>query len=209
MICRKCETLINSGTKCFQCGLDNNAAPTTATPAKKHKGNPVLISVMALFIVIGIVTILSMAGVILSIAPLAMMKITLFQLLGMLINTFFISIPGVNVSILAVITIAVAVLDIALCIFIIKLKKQAFKAYVGLTVVTIIIRAFTYLFIIPFVPAVFLGIMKPFLVKGVLLFVVYIVDGKRVWEGISFNEPVSVIRARQRQEREVRDIADE
>ena len=64
MICKKCENLINSDTKCFQCGYDNKITDsatltTKQTKQKKIIVNIVLMAFVVLLLVIGLILVFS------------------------------------------------------------------------------------------------------------------------------------------------------
>jgi len=205
IICKKCENRITTGTKCYQCGYDiSKGLPLDYTADKnknKKKRSPVLIGIMTLFILFNIIPLLSDIGILIGNLDLINLT-TLFSILtGITNSVFFVNIPVINPKILAVITIAVILFDIILCVYIIGLKKWAFKAYIGLTVIGSVLRIADTILIITVAPWVIFRVLQLFIIKGVLLFIVYIIDGKH-FGGDKLTEPISVIRARQRKERE-------
>ena len=209
MTCRKCENRINTGTKCYQCGYDN-AGPLEnfSTKSKnKNRRSPVLIAFMSLFIILAVISILSSIGVLLNMPGLAMITV-FFTLIFRISNSIFhVSIPFIPYQINAIISIAVAVFEIYLCISMLRLRKRALKAYVILIVVLGILQILNMPFMlagltesVSILPIMF-SLLLPFILKGLLLFIVNMTDGK-YFGGTSYNEPISVIRARQRRERE-------
>jgi len=210
MICKKCESRINLGSKCFQCGHDNNSVPETASAAssKRRRINPAVIGIMVLFTIISVIIILSMIGVMTRNIALANITYVFSFIFRIPFGGFFFSIPGVPMPLMlaALITVAASVLDIVLCAKIIQRKQQAFKAYAILAVVG---AGFQVINIIGW--AVMGGIgawffstlfnrMFPYLVKGVLLFVVYRLHIAESG-GASFGEKMSVRKAREKRER--------
>jgi hypothetical protein len=177
---------------------------STSTISAKRKRGPVLIAVMSLFILVGIIIIISNIGMITQNPALANLTILFPMLFGVANVPVFVSIPGVHYLIIAGITIAVALLDITLCIFIIvSLKKEVFKIYVGLAAVGAFLRILN---IIPLIIAWGnpLGTLWfqlfPFVLKGILLVVINMTDGK-TFGGFNLNESASTILARKRQEK--------
>ena len=84
-----------------------------------------------------------------------------------------------------------------------KLSKLAFKGYIGLTVSLAVLRIITvFINAILWEANVFGSIryaVTPFIIKGILLFVIYVFNGKS-FGGINSNESVSQIRARKQEE---------
>ena len=119
IICKKCESRINTGTRCFSCGFDN-AEPfdDLAAPAKRRRSIP-LIVFMSLFIVTNIILILIYAAV------------------------FSVEELHVIFKIIAVIGIGASVFDTVLCIFILRYKKWAFNIYIGLSVASAVLQLIT------------------------------------------------------------------
>jgi len=87
---------------------------------------------------------------------------------------------------------------------ILGLNKQAFNIYAGLTAARAIIQVIGSLPILFMYPANILTNLMPFILTGLLLFVIYKTDGK-YFGGGKISEPISVIRARQRREREAKE----
>ena len=118
-----------------------------------------------------------------------------------LISLSLVYIPGAPFIVHCVLTIAAAVLNIALCAGILGLQKRAFKIYAGVTCALGLLRIIAYIGII-FAPWVLIQALMPFILKGLLLWVIYKFDGKLFTDGGGAKEPISVIRMRQRQEKE-------
>jgi len=116
MICKKCESRINSGTKCFQCGYDNAESLTDSdTPAKRRRSIP-LIVFMLLFIA---------------------QNVFLIVLSSLVL---FAALEAPLLAILAAVLITAAIFDMALCILILMFKRWAFQVYIALNVITAVIR---------------------------------------------------------------------
>ncbi|MCL2772862.1 MAG: hypothetical protein FWD71_05890 [Oscillospiraceae bacterium] len=178
MICRKCGNHITSGTKCFQCGYDNSdgLAAEKQTPTKVYKRTPVLIAVMSLFVCIDIMKILVNIGVILNIRVLTALLDNVYHFTGLSIRYWVIPhkfeilpIPIEKMPYQAWIFMQIPFILIGIllsCICIVKLKKWVFEVYTGLTVLSAVIQISRYSII-------------PFMLKFLLLLVVYIVDVRR------------------------------
>ena len=206
MTCRKCEIRINTGTKCFQCGYDVSKGPIQNSKATaKNKRSPMLIGITGLFIIFSVIMITANLGVIFRIPVLANMTILLTFITGISNNIFFITLPGMNGVASGVIGAAVGVFQIILCVGILRLQRRAFNIYVGLTAAQAIMQVLGLLLILIFNPMGIVGILWPYILKGALLLVIYKTDSKHFGGG-KISEPVSVIRARQRREREAREI---
>ena len=181
MICRKCESRINSGTKCYQCGYENDDNKRILTQnsanSKKNKRSPALIVIILLFIVLGILTVVSSVGLIIGDMVLANLTALLSFLSGISNSLFFVYIPYIPFTILAGITIIVAILDIVLCMFILGLKKRAFQAYGVLIIIGGIMKIINNISIVFYAPVFIFGQIFPFVLKGLLLFVIYKTDG--------------------------------
>ena len=203
MICKKCETRVNSGTKCFQCGYDNSngnnvpAAPVSSVPPA-YKRSPVLIASMSLFIIVGIIIILSRIGFILRITPLTQITAVFPVVFRVSSLMYFVDIPVMPFTIRhmrSFITIAAAALDIALCILMLwKLNKRAFKAYVWLTTIGGFLQLVRWISF----PTMIIGVLLPYLVKGLLLLIIHNLDGKHFGGGVFLFEPISAKLARKR-----------
>ena len=208
MICRKCESRINSGAKCFQCGHDNNninLTPSLDNPANKNKAkrSPVLVAVMILFIFFSVSILLSYAGVITGVFELTLL-LNLLSMLG-LNSALYINLP-MHYFILFGITIAAAIFDIVLCVNILRLKKWAYKTYIWLTAAGCVIRILNNIVVLFMIPTVIFSILRPFLFKGVLLWAIYMTDGKHLGvRGASISESASEIVKRKKQERETKE----
>ena len=195
MICKKCESRLNMGAKCFQCGFDNNSAPIVSAGKVKSKRSPVIIAVMSLFIFLSVIMIAQSIGIIFRIPALANLTFLFTMLTGVSNSIFFIGIPGVHYLVSVIITLAVAVFEIVLCIGILKLEKRAFKMYARLTVARIIWQMIVSIRVILIWPASLFTILAPYFLKCLLLFIVYMTDGKD-FGGAAIHESVSAIRAR-------------
>jgi len=200
MICKKCEGRINTGVKCFSCGYDNANPFTDLNAAKKYKRSPVLIGIMSLFIILALVTIISRIGVFAGNPALASFTVIFSILTGVSNSIFFVYIPGVHYMALAVLTIAVAVAEIALCVSILKLEKRALKIYSGLLIGVTALRLIASINMIMWPVALFRMLM-PYLLKILLLFLVYKTDGRHFGSSALIDEPVSVKLMRRRLER--------
>ena len=121
MTCYKCGNVINSGTKCFDCGNDNK---NVEMPSQKFLDNPKHYRSVRLTVFMGFNIALSVIIVVLSL--------------------FVFSAELPYFKIFAGITIGASVLEIVLCVFILRLKKWAFNLYIGLSVVSSIIRLIAY-----------------------------------------------------------------
>jgi len=190
MICKKCEGRINSGAKCFNCGFDSSQPLVNSAVSKKHKRSPALIGIMSLFIMMSIISIVSTIGGLTGNMALANMTLILVLLTGINNSIFFISIPGVPYMIPAVLTIAVSVLQIYLCVRILCLNKRAFKIYAGVTVARGILNVITSISLIIY-PAVLFRMFTPYLVIGLLLLIVYKIEGKHFSGSKFIDESVS------------------
>ena len=200
MICKKCDSRINAGAKCFHCGYDTgNLASVLETPAKKYRRSPALLAGGSLLIIIGILQVLYMTSLIFGFIPGLRIITVLAHILPNATFMFYFSIPGVHFAILAGITVIAAAADVlVMCAFMLSMKNQAVKAYVGLTVAGAAVRALTSAI---FSPWIIFSMLSPFIFKSIILFVIYKIDGKH-FAGAKFNEPVSVKRARKRREME-------
>lgn len=131
MTCDKCGSIIKSGTKCLNCGHDNQ---NVGMPSRKF-----------------------LDKVSSSSAYYRSTRLTVFMILFIAINIIVISLtaygltnftegerPLESVIILAVISIVVSVLDIVLCIFILRLKKWAFNSYIVLNIINGVVRIVAY-----------------------------------------------------------------
>jgi len=127
MTCDKCGSIINSGTKCFNCGYDNK---NVKMPSKKYLDKVLssssyyrstrLTVFMVLFIIIDIVSIV-----------LALMILTDGN-------------RTEGLKIIAGISMGTAILDMVLCIFILRLKRWAFEFYIVLNIINCIFRLIAY-----------------------------------------------------------------
>ena len=203
MICKKCETRINLGTKCFQCGYDSDELiPSLPVTEKKYKRSPILVASMLIFIGIGVIIILSRIGFVLHIIPLINITIIFPGVFRVPIITPFVAVSGIPGIIRDLITIAVAFLDIVLCIFILKLNKRAFKVYVWLVVIGVVLQLVNWISS----PIMIVGILVPYLLKGLLLLLIHNVDGKHFGGGAFLFAPISVKLARKKQDVEKKSI---
>jgi len=147
--------------------------------------------------------IISRTGVILGNMGLANMTVYFTLVTGLSNSIFFVHIPGLPVIFNHAITIAAAIFQIILCIGILKLKIRAFKIYAGLIAVRCAIQiisvsgAIIASSALYFTPATVFYTALPFILKGILLFIIYIIDGKH-FGGFAINEPASAIMARKR-----------
>ena len=178
MICRKCDNHISTGTKCFQCGYDNGAelTPSLEAQAKKYRRSPILVAAVSLFVAVDIFkTTMNIAD------ALGNRELFLSLIDKSIMNLFIISrhvfyVPMVPNPIYPAIQIAVISIDILLLLAcVVKLDKRAFRAYIGLTVLEAIMQ-------IPS-PVLTYMAMIPFILRGVLLLVVYMTDVKR-WKSV-------------------------
>jgi len=203
MMCRKCESRINTGTKCYQCGHDNSK-PLILNPAKskKNKKGPVLIAVMSLFILLAVITIAANIGAILRIPELANITLIFPILFGIPNNIFFVNIPFMPYPINPIITIGVAIFEIFLCISILRLEKKAFKIYVGLIIILSGLQLINILSLLAYGIFNLFRMLLAFILKGLLLLVVHMTDGKLLLGGTEFNDPISAILTRKKREKE-------
>ena len=79
MTCRRCENRIRTGTKCFQCGFDiSKGLPPVQSAAKaKNRRSPALYGATVLFIILGVIMLITNIGVVFRIPALANMTIWL------------------------------------------------------------------------------------------------------------------------------------
>ncbi|MCL2158471.1 MAG: hypothetical protein FWH48_03595 [Oscillospiraceae bacterium] len=190
MICRKCDNKIQNGTKCAQCGYDNSeiaiAAAQNPKPEKKQKPL-VLIIVSSLFVLLALIKILSRIGAIFGNAALANITTFFPIVLGISNSIFSVDIPGVHYIVPAVITMAVAIFEIALCVNMFKIKTWVFGAYALLICATGVLRMINDAIRLLSIPDANINIMGslgysifPFFVQGLLLVVVYMIDVKYI-----------------------------
>jgi hypothetical protein len=202
MTCRKCESSINTGTKCFQCGYDVSKGDKNSANRARTKISPAAIGLISVLIILGTITLFSNLGIILRIPAFAAIA-SFFSISTNVSNSVFYAFLGIPPLISAVLSIILAVFEILLCIGIVGgAKKQAFKACVifnvVLTSITVVGGLIMYMF---WIQGVF-ALVFPYLLKGLLLFAVYKIDGKFLGFGKDvFVEPISVKRARERRER--------
>ena len=209
MICKKCDHRINTGAKCMHCGYDNSESNKTQTQnleaAKKRKTRkgPVTIAVMVLFALLGVLTVLSQLGIIAGNGALANLTLFFPYFLGLSNSIFTFAIPG-HYLIVAVVTISVAVFEIVLCVNIFRQNKWAYKAYAVVIAAGGVLRVVSDAVRIGAIPeanvvgSVIYSIV-PFILKGILLILVYMIDGKH--GGIPIDEPASSIVARKKREK--------
>jgi hypothetical protein len=158
--------------------------------AKKYKRSPALIGVMSLFIIMSVISIASTIGGLTGNIALANMTLILTLLTGINNSIFFIWISRAPYMIFVVLTIAVSVFQIYLCIRILGLNKRAFKIYAGMIVARGILNIMTSISWIIY-PAVLFRVLTPYLVIGLLLFLVYKADGRHFGGSALIDEPVS------------------
>lgn len=145
-------------------------------PQKAYKRTPVLIAVMSLFILVDIIRILVNIGDIFDIQVLKELHVNIAVSTGLGIRSWvvpyafeflpisFAKLPFYVYCIVQIPFISGYILLLCLCMF--KLKKWAFDAYVGFTFCYFIIQISSYT-------------MVSFMLKFLLLFLVYIVDVRR------------------------------
>jgi hypothetical protein len=122
------------------------------------------------------------------------------MLTGISNSIFLINIMGASGTITALLGLAVGALQIILCIKMLKLKRQALNIYIGVIAARALIQIFGSIPILIMNPTAIITMIWPFILKGLLLAVIYKFDGKHFGGGS--NEPISVRRMRERLERE-------
>jgi len=182
MICKKCKKYISLGTKCFQCGYENSSELPGKKQAKAYKKTPVLIAVMALFVVVDVVKIIVNIGIFFDIWVLSALLDKFYRLTGLSIRSWVIP------KIFEILPISLAKLPYQVfyliqipfllgCIGLLylcmaKLKKWTFNVYVGLTFWSAIVQLSRYSVV-------------PFILKFLLLTLVYIFDVRRWGKTVS------------------------
>jgi hypothetical protein len=142
-----------------------------------------MIGVMSLFVILAVVTILSNVGILAGSKALTSLILFFPLVLGISNSIFTVAIPGVHYLIIAAVSIAAAVFEIYLCVNIYRQKKWAFGAYAWVIALGGVMRIITDAVRIGAMPGVnvvgsIVYSITPFLIKGFLLIVVYMVDGK-------------------------------
>ena len=185
MTCRRCENRIRTGTKCFQCGFDiSKGLPPVQSAAKaKSRRSPALYGVTALFMILGIIMLITNLGAVLNIPELANMTIWLTIMFRMSNAIFFINIPFLPGIVSAVIGMIVAAAQIILSIGILGRSKQAFNIYAGLLAGQGVIQIIGLFRLVLFAPPALLYIFWPYILKGVLLWIIYKTDGNHFGGG--------------------------
>lgn len=154
---------------------------------RKAKRGPVLFAIVFFLIFLEIVAILSRVGAITGNEAMRTI-ITFFPIVMGISNSIFnVSIPGVNQTILSLLTILAAAFEIWVCVSIFKQKKWAFVLYAWLIAILGLLSVINEVAfinamrsVIPETNTIYAVTYSifPYLVKGFLLIVAYMVDGK-------------------------------
>lgn len=140
MICEKCGGKVRSNMKCSLCGHDNSNvdyAPVTSSDISSLRSGRITIFMYLVIILDAVVVITSLYALLTKVVPTA----------GFVI---------------AVILISLSVLEIIVCLFILKMKKWALFTYIGLSVVGAILQLLS----LNIIPIIFKALLLYFIFKN-------------------------------------------
>jgi len=146
MICDRCGNNIISGTKCFNCGNENQNIKPSREYFDKVSSKPS-------YYRSGRLTIFMVLSIVHNIVIMLIALNTYEDIFGELVSVYVIFMR---------IAVVAGVLDIILCLFILKLKKWAFNVYIGLSVVNSIFRIIA----LDFISVIFRAVLLYFIFRN-------------------------------------------